>query len=206
METIIANLTALPTLSFFSVWAILFVLLFSSLILGVGMDFDIDVDSSIVPNIFVVTGLTKTPIILSLFIVFSIGLALTYFTQWVFLPYLGLPFFQGDLTFMEKAIGLLLFFPIFIVSLYIASPILNYIGKAIESRKPKPINFIGMECEISTGEVSPTFGEAFVFDGGKKYIIDVVSEDKIMRGEKAIVVEKNNDGHFIVKKLINHNH
>lgn len=207
METIITHFTTLPTLTFFTIWAVLFSLLFFSMFTGFGMDlgFDADIDSSssIIPELFIVKGLTKIPLAISLFIIFSIGLCISNLLQWIILPALGINYFSGELGGLAIAFGLLLFFPIFIVSLYVASPLLNFLGKHIQFQNvSKPLNLVGMECKISTSTVSSTFGEAIVIDGKKTYRIHVLSEDTLVLDDIAIIVEpKNKNGDYLIKKI-----
>lgn len=206
METLINNFTSLPTLSFFAIWSVLFSLLFFSIIVGFDMDLGIDVDvepsSSILPSFMIARGITKIPLTLSFFIVFSVGLTISYCLQWVVIPEMGLGLFQGELNFLEKVLGIALFLPIFIVSLYVSSPILNFLGKHIKNpEKDKPLNLIGMECIITTGSVSDTFGEAKVIDGNKEYIIHVVSKDSLVRDNRAVIVERQENGDYLIKRI-----
>ena len=206
METIISNFTTLPTLSFFAIWVVLFSLLFFSIIVGLDMDLgiDVDVDSSspIVPSFMINRGITKIPLILSFFIVFSIGLALSYFLQWVIIPDLGLSLFQGDLNTLEVILGILSFIPLFIISLYVSSPVLNFLGKYIKNpEKAKPLNLVGRECTLITGTVAEKFGEAIIKEGSKEYRINVISKEGLVLNDRAIVSsgKDENGDHYITK-------
>lgn len=206
METLINQFTTLPTLTFFAIWAVLFSLLFFSIIVGFDMDLGIDIDTdspSSLPSFFIARGLTKIPLVLSLFIVFTIGLGFSYCLQWMVLPLLGITLFSGSLGALEISIGVFLFFPIFILSLYISSPILSFLGKHIKNpEKAEPLNLVGMKCIIITGTVSSSFGEAIIKDGTKEYKIHVISNENLVFDDVAIVVEpKNENGDYLIKKF-----
>lgn len=205
MELFINHFTTLPSLIFFTVWVILGSLLLCSILVGLDMDLGLDLEASttIVPDFMVAKGVTKIPLSLSLFIVFSFGLMLSSLLQTIVIPAVGLNLFQGDLTIFEYVLGIVLFFPIFIASLYVSSPILTFLGKHIQNPEDiTPIDFIGMECKITTGIVSEKFGEAIVTDGNNTYIIHVKSDDKLVRDDIAvIIVDKDDNGDYTIKKL-----
>jgi hypothetical protein len=205
MEIFIIHFTTLPTLIFFTIWIILGSLLLCSILVGLDMDLGLDIDASttIVPDFMISKGVTKIPLSLSLFIVFSFGLMLSSLLQSIIIPSVGLDLFQGELTIFENFLGVVLFFPIFISSLYLSSPILTFLGKHIQNpENTAPIDFIGMECKITTGIVSANFGEALVTDENKKYIIHVKSDDNLVRDDIAVIIaDKDDNGDYTIKKL-----
>lgn len=207
------NFTVFPTAFFTLFWATLMSLLLVSILFGMldfDMDMDVDPDTGSLGSFLVNLGISKVPLIISMSIVFTIGLAISYFLQFGVFNTIGLltPPAEDSSLFsvmgiMNAAIGLVLILVVFVVSLYIAGPICKKMEPIFCRDIKKAFNPIGKECIIITPTVSETYGEAKIVEDNKEFVISVYidSNEEIKIKDTCYVVKRHEErDKYLIKK------
>ena len=162
-------------------------------------DIDVDVDSDIVvsssgsalASVLMTFGLSGIPftIVLSLILIWS------WLGSFFGVRYL-LPLIPGDSFKTISAIFLII--AVFIVAIIVTAICVRpFKGKFNSKKATTKVSLIGSTCEISSLNVSESYGQAILEDGGAGLILSVRSDipNEFHKGSKAIIIgyDKNKD-------------
>ncbi len=121
----------------------------------------------------------------------TVVLSLTVLSSWV-LSFLGMVHVAPHLPFLPNAIiGAL----VFVVSLVAAVPITSILvwplGPLFRTHQGGRLkHFVGEVCEVTTGKVTESFGQATVIDGGAGLLIQIrcSQTNDLRKGTEALIV------------------
>jgi hypothetical protein len=208
-NTVIENLTTFPTAVLSFLFCLGFIMMIISMLSGMDIDFDFDTDLELdgdngagsIGKVMVISGLSKIPLMIGLTVTFFFATLICYFAQFILLSFLDKPE-----SLFGYVIGTALMFSSFFISLFIAGFVLKPIEKIFDQDVSRAtFDFINKACIVTSPSVNETNGEASVKGVHGDYLINVFSDESLVKGDKAIIVkkEKLNDDYdkYFIKKL-----
>lgn len=164
-------------------------------------DLDIDIDSDVDISVGGLTGFMLTfgfagvPFSLVISILILIGWLISFYLQFYLLTWLP----DGWLYYVMGIVSSFIVFLLSIPITAIAVKPLKGLFKGVETTLSN--NLVGKDAIISTGTVSPTFGQARLFNDGAEIILDVrcAPEYSLKKGDKVLLLEykKENHAYFV---------
>lgn len=202
MDELLQVSTNFPTVIFSVVLGVVAVYWIVGLLGLVDLDFsgdvdaDIDADGSIggLSGFMLTFGLSGIPFTLVISIVTLVCWLISFYTQYYVLDLLP----SGWLYFGAGAIANVV---IFFISLPIAAIMLRpFKSMFATAETASSAKFVGLEATISTSSVTPTFGQAKVFNDGAEILLDVrcVEDQLFKRGDKVLLIEYHAESHAYI--------
>lgn len=170
----------------------------------VDIDIDVDVDADIDADVDADTGISGFASTLSWFnlgkIPFMILFSILIFVMWM--TSILINHYTGNTSLL---IALLLYIPIFLFGMFltkiISSPMVP-LFKSLNFKGEDKIDLEGKICKVVLSVKDQEKGQAEIIVGDKHFKITVTSIDGgiIQKGDKAIIVEKENDN-YLIKRM-----
>lgn len=163
------------------------------------LDIDIDADAD-VPGLLATFGFAGVPITLSLSILFFFAWTLSLVTTTWILPLLNT---VGQILIFIA--GFVVLIVSFVIAVFITGKITKPLSKLFVIHEAQSnYSLISKNCVINSMEVSESFGQAKIEDGGAGLIISVRADtpNTLKKGDIALIYEYDNEKniYFVLKQ------
>ena len=120
----------------------------------------------------------------------TVVVSLLVLSAWA-LSFLGM-YYLGDIGIPRFLFGTIVFFVSLFAGAAVASQLVKPLGPLFEEvEATKRADYLGQSAQMTTGKVTPTFGQAEIKDGGAGLLVQVRCDEpnQIGRGDEVLLVD-----------------